>query len=41
MGTTEAEAAALLQVDVRTIKRRWQAARLKLAGALPGALPES
>ena len=40
-GLSQAEAATLLQVDVRTVKRRWQAARLKLARVLPGALPES
>jgi RNA polymerase sigma-70 factor (ECF subfamily) len=33
-GLAQAEAAALLQVDVRTVKRRWQAARLKLDRAL-------
>ena len=35
-GLPQAEAAALLHVDVRTLKRRWQAARLKLAEVLPG-----
>jgi RNA polymerase sigma-70 factor (ECF subfamily) len=36
---TQAEAAALLGVDVRTIKRRWQSARLILHEALRGHLP--
>jgi RNA polymerase sigma-70 factor (ECF subfamily) len=35
----QAEAADLLGVDVRTIKRRWQAARLRLHDALQGQLP--
>jgi RNA polymerase sigma-70 factor (ECF subfamily) len=38
-GLPQAEAAALLHVDVRTLKRRWQAARLTLAEVLPGARP--
>jgi RNA polymerase sigma-70 factor (ECF subfamily) len=38
---SQAEAAALLHVSERTIKRRWQAARLKLHEALQGALPDS
>lgn len=33
-GLTQAEAAAILKVTERTIKRRWQSARLKLAEAL-------
>jgi RNA polymerase sigma-70 factor (ECF subfamily) len=37
---SQAEAAALLHVSERTIKRRWQAARLKLHQALQGALPD-
>jgi RNA polymerase sigma-70 factor (ECF subfamily) len=36
----QAEAAALLNVSVRTIKRRWASARLKLHEALHGALPD-
>jgi RNA polymerase sigma factor (sigma-70 family) len=36
---TQAEAAALLGVDVRTVKYRWQAARVKLHDALRGHLP--
>jgi RNA polymerase sigma-70 factor (ECF subfamily) len=36
---TQPEAAALLQVDVRTVKRRWQGARLKLAAVFPGGAP--
>jgi RNA polymerase sigma factor (sigma-70 family) len=39
-GLSQAEAAALLHVSERTIKRRWQAARLKLHEALQGASPE-
>jgi RNA polymerase sigma-70 factor (ECF subfamily) len=36
---SQAEAAELLGVDVRTVKRRWQAARLRLHQALRGQLP--
>jgi RNA polymerase sigma-70 factor (ECF subfamily) len=39
-GLSQAEAAALLNVSERTIKRRWQSARLKLHEALHGELPE-
>src|SRR5262245_24887011 len=39
-GLSQAEAAALLSVSERTIKRRWQAARLKLHEALEGEVPE-
>src|SRR5262249_20311107 len=35
---SQAEAAALLQVSERTVKRRWQSARLKLHEALKGEL---
>ncbi len=35
----QAEVAALLKVDVRTVKRRWLAARLKLDQALHSELP--
>jgi RNA polymerase sigma factor (sigma-70 family) len=38
-GISQAEAAALLDVSERTIKRRWQAARLQLHEALGGQLP--
>jgi RNA polymerase sigma-70 factor (ECF subfamily) len=38
-GFSQTEAAALLEVSERTIKRRWQAARLRLHGALGGRLP--
>jgi RNA polymerase sigma-70 factor (ECF subfamily) len=38
-GMAQAEAAALLGVSVRTVKRRWQAARLQLAEALGGEPP--
>src|SRR5262249_6755003 len=39
-GLTQAEAAELLGVTERTVKRRWQAARLALYGALQGEIPE-
>lgn len=39
-GLTQAEAADALKVTERTIKRRWQSARLKLAEALQGESPE-
>ena len=39
-GLSQAEAAELLNVSERTIKRRWQAARLKLHEALEGEMPE-
>ena len=39
-GLSQAEAAALLNVSERTVKRRWQSARLKLHEALHGELPE-
>lgn len=35
-GLTQEEAAAVLSVSVRTVKRRWQAARLRLYEALKG-----
>jgi len=35
----QAEAAALLGVSDRTVKRRWQSARLHLVDALHGQLP--
>lgn len=38
-GLTQAEAADILQVTERTIKRRWQAARLRLHEALHGEMP--
>jgi RNA polymerase sigma-70 factor (ECF subfamily) len=38
-GMSQPEAAALLGVSVRTIRRHWQAARLRLAEALRGELP--
>jgi RNA polymerase sigma factor (sigma-70 family) len=38
-GISQAEAAVLLDVSERTIKRRWQAARLQLHEALGGQLP--
>jgi RNA polymerase sigma-70 factor (ECF subfamily) len=37
---TQAEAAAILQVTVRTVQRRWQAALLKLHQILKGQWPE-
>jgi RNA polymerase sigma-70 factor (ECF subfamily) len=39
-GLAQAEAASLLNVSERTIKRRWQSARLKLHEALHGEIPE-
>jgi RNA polymerase sigma factor (sigma-70 family) len=39
-GLSQAEAAQLLNVSERTVKRRWQAARLKLHEALEGEVPE-
>ena len=39
-GLPQAEAAALLGVSERTIKRRWASARLKLYEALGGTLPD-
>lgn len=39
-GLTQAEAAELLHVDVRTIKRRWLSARMTLQDALQGEVPE-
>jgi RNA polymerase sigma-70 factor (ECF subfamily) len=39
-GLSQAEAAELLGVSERTVKRRWQAARLKLHEALRGEMPE-
>lgn len=38
-GLKQEEAATILEVDVRTIKRRWQAARIQLHEALDGAPP--
>jgi RNA polymerase sigma-70 factor (ECF subfamily) len=38
-GLPQAEAAAVLGISERSIKRRWQAARLRLAQDLGGALP--
>jgi RNA polymerase sigma-70 factor (ECF subfamily) len=39
-GLSQAEAAELLGVSERTVKRRWQAARLRLHEALGGDVPE-
>jgi RNA polymerase sigma-70 factor (ECF subfamily) len=39
-GLSQAEAASLLNVSERTIKRRWQSARLRLHDALHGEMPE-
>jgi RNA polymerase sigma-70 factor (ECF subfamily) len=36
---TQEEAAAVLEVDRSTVKRRWRSARLRLAAALQGLLP--
>jgi RNA polymerase sigma-70 factor (ECF subfamily) len=40
-GLTQAEAAALLQVNVRTVQRRWHAALLKLHDTMQGQWPGS
>lgn len=40
-GLTQAEAANVLQISSRTVKRRWRAARLRLYDALQGDLPGS
>ncbi len=39
-GWTQDQAAELFQVDVRTIRRRWQSACRKLHGVLGGQLPQ-
>jgi DNA-directed RNA polymerase specialized sigma24 family protein len=39
-GLSQAEAAELLGVAERTVKRRWQTARRKLHEALQGEVPE-
>src|SRR5262245_63638886 len=39
-GLSQAEAAGLLHVSERTVKRRWQAARLRLHEAMQGEVPE-
>jgi RNA polymerase sigma-70 factor (ECF subfamily) len=39
-GLSQAEAAEVLQVSERTIKRRWMSARLQLQDALHGEMPE-
>jgi RNA polymerase sigma-70 factor (ECF subfamily) len=39
-GLSQAQAAELLGVSERTIKRRWQSARLRLYEALQGEMPE-
>jgi RNA polymerase sigma factor (sigma-70 family) len=39
-GLMQEEAAQLLGVSERTVKRRWQSARLQLFEALGGNLPE-
>ncbi|MCI0378518.1 MAG: sigma-70 family RNA polymerase sigma factor [Gemmataceae bacterium] len=38
-GMSQSDAAQLLQVSIRTVKRRWQSARLALMKALGGDLP--
>jgi RNA polymerase sigma-70 factor (ECF subfamily) len=38
-GLSQAEAAAVLDISERTIKRRWQSARLRLAQTLGGRMP--
>jgi RNA polymerase sigma-70 factor (ECF subfamily) len=39
-GLSQAEAAFVLEVSERTVKRRWQTARLRLHEALQGEVPE-
>lgn len=39
-GLSQAEAAQVLQISERTIKRRWRSARLKLHDALHGQMPD-
>src|SRR5262245_171459 len=39
-GLSQAEAAGLLNTSERTVKRRWQSARLRLYEALKGEVPE-
>jgi RNA polymerase sigma-70 factor (ECF subfamily) len=39
-GLTQGEAAELLHINVRTIKRRWLSARMRLQDALQGEVPE-
>ncbi len=39
-GMTQEEAAAVLGVSLRTVKRRWQSARIKLVEALGGEAPQ-
>ena len=38
-GLPQAEAASILDISIRTLKRRWQAARLRIAQALGGKMP--
>ncbi len=38
-GVTQTEASAILDISERTIKRRWQSARLRLHDALEGRMP--
>lgn len=40
-GLSQAEAAAVLEVSERTVKRRWQSARLALFDAMGGRIPGS
>jgi RNA polymerase sigma factor (sigma-70 family) len=39
-GWTQAEAAELLGVDARTVRRRWRSACLRLSEELGGHLPD-
>ena len=39
-GLSQEEAALVLDVDVRTVKRRWQSARMTMYDALDGRCPE-
>jgi RNA polymerase sigma factor (sigma-70 family) len=40
-GLSQSEAADALEVDLRTIKRRWRSARIMIYEALDGQSPEN
>ena len=40
LGLKQGEIAALLGCSVRTVKRRWEAAKVRLAASMPGGRPE-
>jgi RNA polymerase sigma-70 factor (ECF subfamily) len=39
-GLSQQEAASVLSIDVRTVKRHWQSARIMIYEALDGRCPE-